>query len=305
MNDTLKFNLKNADGRSTSQISYYIGETKVPEENGQIILKDIPLGSQNFRAVINSEDKTESLSQNIKIYADEAPTIYNVKILKEYPHDIEAYTQGLEFYKDTLYESTGLRGKSSLRKTDYKTGEVLQKIDLDPTYFGEGITILNDKIYMLTWQSMLGFVYDVNSFEKLKDFRFEESKEGWGLCNNGKTLFKSDGSEKIWTLNTETLEENSNFQLVTNKAIYSKANELEYVDGLIYANSYTHDGIMIIDPTSGAIKGVVDCRGLKEKVTQHNKLDVLNGIAYNPKTKTFFITGKNWDKMFEVTFEPK
>ncbi len=302
LNDTLKATLKSEAGIQPTQVTYQIGG-KTFQQNQPIVLNDVHLGNQELEVIVAYDDTADTLTAPVKILANTAPSIYKVNILNEYPHDIEAYTQGLEFYKDTLYESTGLRGKSSLRKVDYTTGEVLQKIDLNDAYFGEGITILNDKIYMLTWQSRLGFVYDVHSFEKLKDFRFEESKEGWGICTDGEKFFKSDGSEKIWILDAESLEEKDHFQLVTNTSIYSKANELEYVDGTIYANSYTRDGIMMIDANTGIITGVIDCRGLKEKVTQHDHLDVLNGIAYNPTTKTFFITGKNWDKLFEVTFE--
>jgi len=192
-----------------------------------------------------------------------------------------------------------------LRKVNFETGEVLKKVDLSQAYFGEGITILNDKVYMLTWRSKTGFVYDVHTFEQLDTFKFENSREGWGLCHDDTRLYKSDGTEKIWILDPVTLQEKSFIQTVTNSSVFSKANELEYVDGKIYANSYQKDGVMIINPETGAIEGVVDFRGLKEKVTQHPDLDVLNGIAYNPATKTFFVTGKNWDKLFEVQIEAK
>lgn len=304
LNDTLKVKLNNPENISYSTVKYFLGDTPVEVTNNTLILNHPHLGNQTLKAVISYEDKTETVAKAVEILSNTAPKIYGYTILKEYPHDSLAYTQGLEFYNDTLYESTGLRGKSSLRKVNYKTGEVWKKIDLDPTIFGEGITILNDKIYQLTWQSKIGYVYNIHTFEKEKTFSYNESKEGWGLCHHGDIIYKSDGTEKIWTLNKESVVETGNMQLVSNKAIYSKANELEYVDGKIYANSYLNDGIMIIEAETGIILGVVDCRGLKEKITSKNK-DVLNGIAYNPKTNTFFITGKNWEKMFEVTFEEK
>ena len=137
----------------------------------------------------------------------------------------------------------------------------------------------------------------------LKTFSYNKSKEGWGLCHNGSDkLYKSDGSEKIWILNPNTFEEVDSLQLCTNKSIFTNANELEFVDGKIYANTYLKDGIMIINPNNGAIEGVVDVRGLKEKVEQTPDLDVLNGIAYHARRNTFFITGKNWSKIFEVVF---
>ena len=211
----------------------------------------------------------------------------------------------MEFYKDTLYESTGLNGKSSIRKVDYKTGKVLKKVKLSDVYFGEGLTILNNKLYQLTWRSGDGLVYDVNTFERLETFKYNNSKEGWGLCNDGEKIYKSDGTQKIWILNPETLEEESYIQPVTNKSTITKLNELEWVEGKIYANTWQKDGVVIIDPKTGDVEGLIDFRGLREKVTQHKKLDVLNGIAYNPDTKKLYVTGKNWDKLFEVKIVEK
>jgi glutaminyl-peptide cyclotransferase len=234
------------------------------------------------------------------VHNNQPPKIYTYKITNTYPHDIDGFTQGLEFYNDTLYESTGLNGKSSIRKLDLKTGKILKKTKLSDTYFGEGLTILNDKIYQLTWRSGDGLIYDVNTFERLKIFNYNESKEGWGLCNDGEKLYKSDGTPKIWTLNAETLEEEGYIQPVTNKTSLTKLNELEWVEGKIYANTWQKDGIVIIEPKTGAVEGLIDFRGLRDKVTKHSKLDVLNGIAYNPNTKKLYVTGKNWDKLFEV-----
>src|SRR5690606_13763482 len=144
-----------------------------------------------------------------------------------------------------------------------------------------------------------------DSFEKIKEFEYDQSKEGWGLTNNRKILFKSDGTEKIWKLDPETHAEIDYFQPVTHQGIITKLNELEWVEGKIYATTYLKDGVVIIDPHNGAIVGLIDFRGLREKVTPHQYLDVLNGIAYNPETKTLFVTGKNWDKLFEVEIVEK
>ena len=237
---------------------------------------------------------------DIKHWSAEKPNLYTYEILNTYPHDMSAYTQGLEFHEDTLYESTGQRGESSLRKVNYKTGEVIEQVDLDQFYFGEGLTILEDKIYQLTWQSQEGLIYDLDSMEMLEKFAYSESKEGWGLCNDGKQLYKSDGTDKIWILNPNTLEEESYIQPTTNKSILNQVNELEWVEGKIYANTYQKDGVVIINPQTGAVEGVVDFRGLRDKVKQHSGLDVLNGIAYHKASKRLFVTGKNWDKLFEV-----
>ena len=243
----------------------------------------------------------------ISIVSEKKPKLYTYTILNEYPHDKTAYTQGLEFYRDTLYESTGLRGKSSLRKVNFETGEVYIKTTLNKVYFGEGISFLNDKLYQLTWQGDMGFQYDPNQLKMEKSFAYQESKEGWGLCNDGKKLYKSDGSHQIWILDAENQKEIGKIQVMTDKNALRKINELEWVNGKIYANTYQFKkevGI-IINPKKGAVEGVIDFSGLKSKVEQLSNLDVLNGIAYHPTRKTFFVTGKNWSKLFEVKISPK
>ncbi|WP_455170424.1 glutaminyl-peptide cyclotransferase, partial [Aegicerativicinus sediminis] len=210
------------------------------------------------------------------------------------------YTQGLEFDQDTLYESTGQYGESKLRKLNFETGEVYKEIKLDDSKFGEGLTILNNKIYQLTWRSNIGYVYDINTFDRIQTFTYHTSKEGWGLCNDGKMLYKSDGTDNIWNLNPVNLKEEGKIEVYTNKGRIESLNELEWVKGKIYANIYQRNGVAVIDPTNGAVEAVIDFSSLKEKVSQHPKLDVLNGIAYHPVRNTFFVTGKRWDKLFEI-----
>ncbi len=304
-NQTIKVDIKNKKGKTIDNITYTIDEEVFPVNENKLKLDVKTLGNKVLKASIDFEGKTVEVLKKIKVLAAKAPEIYTYEIINEYPHDNKAYTQGLEFYNDTLYESTGKKGRSSLRKVDYETGEVLKKIDLNETYFGEGITIFNGKIFLLTWQSGTGFIYDLNSFTKTDSFQYGKSKEGWGLTNDGKKLFKSDGTEKIWFLNPETLEEEGYIETVTNKSVFNKANELEYVDGKLYANVYLKESMMIINAKNGAIEGVINFGGLKNKVTKHPELDVLNGVAYHPTRKTFFVTGKNWDKMFEVKITKK
>ncbi|SHJ04214.1 Glutamine cyclotransferase [Arenibacter nanhaiticus] len=304
-NETVGIKLNPLKNQTVDKVVYKLNDKEINVNDGKIHLNEAVLGSKTLSATVTYEGNTVAVEKKLKILAEKAPVIYTYDIINEYPHDINAYTQGLEFYKDTLYESTGRNGYSSLRKVDYKTGEILQKIDLENTYFGEGITILDEKIYQLTWRNGIGFIYDLNSFQKTGSFKYNQSKEGWGLCNDGQKIFKSDGTEKIWILNKETLAEESFLETVTNKSIFNKANELEYVDGKIYANVYQKESMMIIDAKSGAIEGVVNFGGLKDKVKQHENLDVLNGVAYHPERKTFFITGKNWSKLFEVKIHKK
>ena len=188
-----------------------------------------------------------------------------------------------------------------MRKTDYRTGEVLQKVSLPDQYFGEGLTILNNKIYQLTWRENTGFIYNLKTMEQTGTFVYGESKEGWGLCHDAeKNIYKSDGTDRIWTLNSNTLAEKDYIEIFTNTSKISSVNELEWVDGKIYANVYQQGSIAIIDPSNGAVEGVIDLTDLKDKVTQHPKLDVLNGIAYNGEPNILYITGKNWDKLFKI-----
>lgn len=295
--EDLNLSIKNPKNHTIESVSYTLNGKTISEKS---TLKSTRLGEQKLEATITVDGEVQNISQKITILNNTAPKVYTYKIINEYPHDITSYTQGLEFYNGELYESTGQRGESKLRKVNYKTGEVLKNVDLANEYFGEGLTVLNNKVYQLTWQSGTGFVYDVDTFEKTGSFKYNNSKEGWGICNDTKTLYKSDGTEKIWTINPETLTEESYIQAYHSKGKVIGLNELEWVNGKIYANRYQKNGVAIIDPTNGAIEGVIDFSSLKKKVTQHQGLDVLNGIAYNPETKTLFITGKRWDKLFEV-----
>ena len=183
---------------------------------------------------------------------------------------------------------------------NYQTGEVFNNIDLDKAFFAEGLTVLNNNLYQLTWRRGKGFIYNPETLERTGSFKYGKSKQGWGLCNDGSKLYKTDGTEDIWVLNPDTLVEEDFIQVYTNKGRIGQLNELEWIDGKIYANIYQRNGVAIINPITGAVEGVIDFTSLKKEVSQHAKLDVLNGIAYNPKTKTIFVTGKNWDKLFEV-----
>lgn len=304
--------IKNEKSNAIDSVVYLYDTKKVSTAQNNTPVKlqlEKPLGKNQLSAQIYANGEKTSLQQELILHAANPPKVYTYEIVNTYPHDPAAFTQGLEFYNDTLYEGTGTRGESSIRKVDFKTGEVLQKIDLEFKYFGEGITILNQKIYQLTWQNNKGFVYDVNTLEKLNTFAYNQSKEGWGLCNDGEKLYKSDGTEKIWILDAETLEEKSFIQPVTHKSLPTKLNELEWVEGKIYANTWQKDGIAIINPETGAIDGLIDFRGLREKLGNKDELnpgnDVLNGVAYNANTKKLYVTGKHWDKLFEVKIVEK
>lgn len=301
-NETLSISLKNKKNKTVDSVGYFYGGKQVASAltDGKTTFQlKQPLGKNKLTAKIYTDGDVSEVSKEMVLHNDKAPKLYGYKIINTYPHDANAFTQGLEFHNDTLYEGTGLHGRSSLRKLDLKTGKVLEQINLENKYFGEGISILNNKIYQLTWQKGEGFIYDVKNFKKIGSFNYSQSKEGWGLCNDGKNLYKSDGTAKIWVLDPETLEEQRYIQPVTQKSLSTRLNELEWVEGKIYANTWQKDGIAIINPKTGAIEGLIDFRGLRDKVDNQNK-DVLNGIAYNPDTKKLYVTGKNWDKLFEI-----
>jgi glutamine cyclotransferase len=297
LGETIKLSINNPKQIEISGISYTLNGEPV---DASLTLDHALLGIQTVKATVSIGDASEVIETKITILNNQSPKVYGYKIINEYPHDMTSYTQGLEFYNGLLYESTGQYGESKLRKVDYKTGEVLQNKAIGNEYFGEGLTVMDDKIYQLTWQENIGFVYDVHTFEKKSSFTYGKSKEGWGICNDGTNIYKSDGTENIWLLNTKTLVEDSKLQVYTNKGKIIGMNELEYVNGKIYANRYQKNGVAIINPKNGAIEGVIDFSPLHNLVTQHDGLDVLNGIAYNPETKTLFVTGKRWDKLFEV-----
>ena len=305
--------ISNTKNKTIDSIVYFANDKKVGTVTGaknvEFTLTDEKLGYQNLKALVYYENDYAEATYRIELISEiKEPKLLKYTLVNTYPHDIKAYTQGLEFYRDTLYEgtgngagnTTGLKGISSLRKTNYKTGEVYKKVEHPEEIFGEGITILNNKVYQLTWQNLIGFIYDADTFKEIKRFNYSKRIQGWGLCNNGKMLYQSDGTEKIYFLNQETLQIEGNINVYSGANKIKSVNELEWINGKIFGNIYQRDAIAIINPTNGAVEAVINLAELKKKVTQHPDLDVLNGIAYNSKTKTLFVTGKNWDKMFEI-----
>jgi glutamine cyclotransferase len=305
LEESINLVLQNKENKTIDSVVYYINEKRVGSVKGNeklpFALKNQKLGNQSIKALVYFESKNIDISTSFSIYASQEPKILNYSIVTTYPHDINAYTQGFEFYNGTLLEGTGQYKESTLRKTDYKTGKVTEQIKLDDKYFGEGITVLKDKIYQLTWEENTGFVYDAKTFKLEKTFSFET--EGWGITNDGEKLYMSDGSEKIYTLDPVTLKVVDFISVYTAGSKIESINEMEWINGKIWANVYQKDVIAVINPKTGAVENVINCADLKTKVTQHPELDAFNGIAYKPSTKTYFVTGKNWDKTFEIKVE--
>jgi glutamine cyclotransferase len=224
--------------------------------------------------------------------------VYSYNIVNTYPHDRDAFTEGLVFENGVLYEGTGLLEHSTLRRVELETGDILQIRELSDQFFGEGITIYGDKIIQLTWQSNIGFVYDKNSFELLQEFNY--STEGWGITHDGTRLIMSDGTSTLHFLDPQTFEEIGHLEVFDNDGPVTRLNELEYVQGEIYANVWQTDRIARIAPETGRVVGWVDLGGLLTAEDRSEPVDVLNGIAYDAETDRLFVTGKLWPKLFEI-----
>lgn len=249
-----------------------------------------------------SEVPTTSASPETAIPTKTPPAsrlpVYDYRIVNVYPHDRQAFTQGLVIEDGVFYEGTGLRGESSLRRVEPETGTVSQLLLLPDQFFGEGITIWEDRIIQLTWKSGVGFVYDKDSFELLDTFGYPT--EGWGITHDGTKLIMSDGSSTLYFWDPETLEEVGQVQVHDDRGPVTMLNELEYVQGKIYANVWQTDRIAAIDPETGRVTGWIDLVGLLQPEDKVQQVDVLNGIAYDEDGDRLFVTGKWWPKLFEI-----
>lgn len=229
--------------------------------------------------------------------ADDTVKEYELEVVSEYPHDITSYTQGLFFEDGQMYESTGQFGLSTFRTVNLEDGKALRRLDFSDEYFVEGSVIFEDKLYVLTWTNRKAFIYDAETLEYLSTWSYP--REGWGITHNGKSLIASDGSANLYFMD-------KNFRLEKKLTVTLDGrpvrflNELEYIDGKIWANVYTTDTIVIIDPKDGKVEGIIDCTGLLPKNLHRPSTDVLNGIAYDNKTGKIYLTGKNWPKLYEI-----
>ncbi len=271
---------------------------KISELTYKLKTNGFGLGTLNLRATAYKEGLHQTASISVKLKSNLIPKNYSYKVIKTFPHDPDAYTQGL-FYKDGfLYEGTGQKGASSIRKVEPETGKILQSVNLEEKHFGEGITFFNNKIYQLTWKSEVGFIYDFTTFKQIRTFNY--NTQGWGLTTNGKELIMTDGSNVIYFMDPEGFTEIRHIEVFDNKEAIDSLNELEYINGDIYANVYMTDKIVIIDPKTGMVKGVIDFKGLLKDSDRTNDVDVLNGIAWDEAGKRLYVTGKLWPKLYQV-----
>lgn len=275
-------------------------------DNSEIQLTNAPfqLGKNRTNLTFFWGDTLQtSKTLELVFNSDIVPVNYSYKVEKSYPHNTHSFTQGLEFSEGFLYEGTGQYGESKLFKLDLDQGGVVQSVNLPSDVFGEGITLKGDKIYQLTWHNQVGFVYDKNTFDLLYEFSYPT--EGWGLTNNGEELIMSDGSEIIYFLDTDYIQEIRRIQVYDNRGPVKNLNELEYIKGEIFANVYGSDFIVAIDPLTGKVTRRIDLSNLLNKKHITQPVDVLNGIAYNTETEQLIVTGKWWPRFYHISLVKK
>jgi glutamine cyclotransferase len=231
-------------------------------------------------------------------WADESVINYHYKVINTLPHNDNIFTQGIEIHKQYFYESAGQFGESRLIKRNITDSKEIKSKNLSSKIFAEGITRLNDKIYQLTWKSEQGFIYNANTFEQIDSFNYQG--QGWGLCNNGTDLIMSNGSDKITFLNPDDFSINKTISVTLNNKVIDDLNELEWVNGYIYANVWQTNWIVIINPNSGNVVGTINLTGLLSKMLTSDKTDVLNGIAYDNATNKLYVTGKYWPRIYQI-----
>lgn len=260
------------------------------------------VGNRQLKAIAFHDNNKRGLTvTNITLMPSKAPINKGYKVIKTYSHDVNDYTQGLVFHNGYLYEGTGRLNKSCIKKHDLKTGDVISVLDIDKKLFGEGITIYKNKIIQLTWQSGRGFVYDIDSFSKESEFSY--STQGWGITTIGDELVMSDGTNKLYYIDPNSFAVKSQIEVYDEKGPVDQLNELEYINGMIYANVWMTDTIVAIEPSTGVVKQNINMSGLLTKAELKKLVDsddVLNGIAYDKATKRFFVTGKHWPKLFQI-----
>lgn len=252
---------------------------------------------------VSAESDIDSSQSKVRHYGTHPSAVkYSYKIINTFPHDPGAFTQGLVWDEGVLFEGTGLYGKSSLRKTKLESGEVLKRVKLPDRFFGEGVTIFRNRIIQLSWRSNIGFVYDKNTLNVVRTFRYDQ--EGWGITHDGDKLIMSDGSANLYFLDPGTFKEIGTIEVRDKMGPVTKLNELEYIRGQIFANVWKTDRIAIIDPLNGQVKGWIELQGLTDLAGGDRREKTLNGIAYDKERDRLFVTGKLWPKIYEIVPVP-
>lgn len=303
--DVVKVELQAIESLTASDMTLFVDDT-IYAENLPFKSQTINIDTKNGKVgwvefYLEYKDGNGNLhrdNRRLIFFSDIIPAQKTASIIKEFPHNNTSYTQGLEFYNGKLFESTGQKSRSMIAEVDLPTGNILRKKDLAPEYFGEGITILNDTIYQITWQAGKCFMYDME-FNQIGEFTYEG--EGWGLCNNGKSIIMTNGSSEVVWRNPQTFEIEKRIYVFEPETDVPSLNEVELINGDLYANIYTQNDIVQIDTATGKVLSHIDCFNVETQ--GRNFGDVLNGIAYDDATQKTYITGKLWSKLFEVKFE--
>jgi len=308
-----------ASAMKIDSIVYLVDSVKIgsKKDSSAFSLKtdSLTLGPKIITAKICGGDKPIELSTNIVLLPSKPPVEYTFKVIKVFPHDTSCYTEGLLYQDGAFYESGGgyldpppglqADGQSSLRKVDLATGKPIKKVMDDPKVFGEGIAVVGNKIMQLTWKEKKGYVFDKETFKLISTFSFNVGVEGWGVCFDGKKIYMDDSTNRIWFLDKDNYRETGFIDVYDDKGAVNQVNELEYIEGKLYANVYQTNNIIVIDPKTGAVLEKIDMTNLYPQNQRNANADVLNGIAYDAQGKRIFVTGKKWNKLFQVEFVKK
>jgi glutaminyl-peptide cyclotransferase len=300
-NLTLKID---AEPGSFDSVQYVLDTTVIGSKTDNAELsystQGLKFGTHIITAKVFNGGAAIEVTTNVVLLPSQAPVKRGFSVVNTFPHDTASFTEGLEYVDGKIYESDGLKGESTLRVAELTTGKILQNVDLEPQYFAEGITVIGDKIVQLTYQEGIGFVYDKKSLKKIKEFPYQAGREGWGLCFDGSHILNTDGTNNIYFLNKDTYQKEKTLEVYDSSGAVTQLNELEFIDGKIYANIWQTDNIVVINPQTGIVEQVLDLTSLYPKESRNPEADVLNGIAWDAKGKRLFVTGKKWDKLFEI-----
>jgi glutamine cyclotransferase len=311
--DAVSISVHNSSGSKPDSIVYLVDSVKIASKKDTSAFSfktdTMPLGARVITAKMYEGGKVQDISTNIVLMAPKAPEELTYTVVKKYPHDTSAYTEGLLYQDGYLYESTGNQGHSDLRKVELQTGKVVQRQKIDPKHFGEGSAIIGDKIVMFTYRDKIGYVFDKNTFKTLKTFNNNVGVEGWGVTFDGNKMYLDDSTNRIWFLDKNDYHQTGFIDVYDDKGPINEVNELEYIDGKLYSNVYTTDMILVINPKTGAVLQRVNMANLWPNADRPRDFDytnnVLNGIAWDAKGKRLFVTGKKWPYVYEVKFNKK
>jgi glutamine cyclotransferase len=308
--DTVKMMAKYPASLAVDSIVYSLDSVRIGSVKDSSYIHfntdTMTLGTKLVTAKVYQAGKSRDVSTNIYLISGKEPEKLAYRVIKKFPHDTSAYTEGLLYQDGYLYESTGIAGHSDIRKVELETGKVIQSQKLAAKYFGEGSAIIGDKIVMFTWKDKVGFVFDKKTFKQLSQFNNNVGIEGWGVTYDGNKIYLDDSTNRIWFLDKNDYHQTGFIDVFDNHSPVEKINELEYIDGKIYANIYTYDTIITIDPKTGAVLQSVNLGNLWPMAERpkgfDNEQNVLNGIAWDAKGKRLFVTGKKWPWVYQVEF---